>query len=142
MVEIYMVIMTLAVVALAIVGVPAFLQVRRAAQDAQETLRVVRQEGIPLLRDLRDTVQHVDELTERVEAGVAQTKQFVQNMGDTGRALFEARSGLGRIIGGLACRSLLFGVGFRAIVAALNRWKQRQHGNTESALQQEVHNGY
>lgn len=141
MIELSLGVLAVASTVWVVVGVPALLhmrrtarEVQRTAQDAQSMIHVLRQEVIPLVREMRSTAQHVDDMALHLSAGIEQLHQAAAQVGRTGRALLNLPGGQpwNRII----WKSMIVGVGIRAVASTIRKWKQRA-----PIPQQEVRNG-
>lgn len=119
---------------LAVVGIALLVHARRAAQ---ETSRLIQQEVVPLLRDLRNAAARVDALADNAEASLGQIRRFGQEVEQSGRRWLGRPNGMGHGIGSVVWRSIVMGAGVRAAIQGLRWWQQR----TSAPGKQEVANG-
>ena len=68
--------------------VPAFVQIRRTARQAEEFLRLIELEFRPALIDLKEVIRHLNRVSDTVTVGVEKvggTLEAIQEVGQTVR---------------------------------------------------------
>ena len=136
MIELSVMILAIAGAVIAIVAVPTLLEVRRTARQAQDVLTLVRNEVIPVAREIGQAAAQVQEITANIEAGLGQIRQFAGNVEAAGRSFLTFPEGIRRSFGHIMWKSIVLGAGVRAAVSGLRWWTHR------TSKQQEVRNGH
>ncbi len=67
--------------------VPAFVQLRRTARQAEDFLRVVELELRPLLIDLKEVIRNLGRVSEQVKGGIEKMGGTLEAIGETGKTV-------------------------------------------------------
>jgi len=86
--------------------VPMLIQVRNAAQRCDEFLREAQRDLLPMLREMRETSEHLNRAAGKVEEGVDKAAFLADSLGEVGESIHSVNSFLrhdvGRYAGNLA----------------------------------------
>jgi uncharacterized protein YoxC len=86
--------------------VPMLIQVRNAAQRCDEFLREAQRDLLPMLRELRETTEHLNRAAGKVEDGVGKAAFLADSLEEVGESIHSVNSFLrhdvGRYAGNLA----------------------------------------
>jgi len=119
-----------AVAAILVAGtVPAFLQIRRTARQAEEFLRIVELELRPMVIDLKEAIRNLNHASETVSGGLDKMAGTVEAVKETGQTIRLAnelvqQSVFPKLVTGAAVMTGLR-VGLRTLFARLLRRKGR-----------------
>ena len=67
--------------------VPAFVQLRRTARQAEDFLRVVELELRPLLIDLKEVIRNLGRASEQVKGGIEKVGGTLEAIAETGKTV-------------------------------------------------------
>jgi uncharacterized protein YoxC len=67
--------------------VPAFMQLRRTARQAEDFLRVVELELRPLLIDLKEVIRNLNRASEQVTGGIEKVSGTLEAIAETGQTV-------------------------------------------------------
>ncbi|HXV20054.1 MAG TPA: DUF948 domain-containing protein [Desulfuromonadales bacterium] len=86
--------------------VPMLIQVRNAAQRCDEFLREAQRDLLPMLRELRETTEHLNRAAGKVEEGMGKAAFLADSLEQVGESIHSVNSFLrhdvGRYAGNLA----------------------------------------
>jgi uncharacterized protein YoxC len=79
--------------------VPMLIQVRNAAQRCDEFLREAQRDLLPMLREMRETSEHLNRAAGKVEEGVDKAAFLADSLGEVGESIHSVNSFLRRDVG-------------------------------------------
>jgi uncharacterized protein YoxC len=86
--------------------VPMLIQARNTAQRVDDFLREAQRDLLPMLRELRETSEHLNRAAGKVEEGVGKAAFLADSLEEVGESIHSANSflrhGVGRYAGNLA----------------------------------------
>jgi uncharacterized protein YoxC len=94
--------------------VPAFLQIRRTARQAEEFLRVTELELKPALAELKEAIRHLNRLSEQVTGGMEKVGGTLEAIKETGETVRIANDLVQQIVFPRLITGAAFMTGLRA----------------------------
>lgn len=101
--------------------VPAFIQIRRTARQAEQFLKLVELEFRPALLDLKEIIRHLNRVSEKVAGGVEKVGGTFEAIQETGRTIRIANDLVQQIIFPKLITGAAFMTGLRVGVRTLIR---------------------
>lgn len=120
--EVFALIMMIIVFIVALFLIPLLLQLRTTVQRIDDLVRDVQHDLVPMLKELREASEHVKRTTEAAEQGSALLTALGESAGAINQFSHFVKHDLGRLAGNVAG----FWAGFRAAGKTLAEQKQHK----------------
>jgi len=93
--------------------IPLLLQMRRTARQAEVFMAETQADLVPLLKDLRETIERASKLARAAEEDVTRLQPFIQSLGEAGNSLHALTGSLNADMFRYAGSALGFWLGMR-----------------------------
>ncbi|HKL48033.1 MAG TPA: DUF948 domain-containing protein [Desulfuromonadales bacterium] len=104
-VDVLVLIITVAVVVVALFLIPTLIQIKATAQRMERLAEEAEREVIPVVRQLKETSEHLNKISREAGRSFEELEPFIESIGDVGQFLHRftgvARGDLGQSTGNI-----------------------------------------
>lgn len=112
---------TIVFVLIALFLIPMLLQIRQTVQRVDEFLNVAQRDILPLLRELRETAENLKEISAETEEDLRKVRPLFDSLEQAGGAVHTLASAMNSGIGRMLGKSVGTWLGMRAAKKAFKR---------------------
>lgn len=112
-------VLSIALIVLVAFLIPTILQIRKTAKSIDNFLKITESSLNPLLSELRESIEKINRISERVEESVKNVQHFTKSIGEIGVLIDEVNNLLRQTGVSFAVKTASIGVGIKTALSVL-----------------------